>query len=125
MDPAALKDAARAELAGYLSMAVGKPHLWLQDGYVDLGLVTLARAEATLTEGRLITKREAMERLPRLGVDPHPPATVAPHGLVAHPTASLVRSARPIMPFPHVLQSDRSSVGLRRFIRAVLRACAA
>lgn len=68
VSPVALDAAVRAELSGYWSKAVAKPHLWLQDVYVDLGLLTLARAEATLTEGRLITKREALPRLPRFGV---------------------------------------------------------
>ncbi len=44
------------------------PWLWLDDVHVDLGLLTVARAEATITEGRLITKREALTRLGRLGV---------------------------------------------------------
>ena len=69
VDDAALRAAARAELTGYWAGAVRKPLLWLRDGYVDLGLITLARAEATLTEGRLITKREALTRLHRFGVD--------------------------------------------------------
>lgn len=64
----ALDAAVRAELSGYWGKAVAKPHLWLRDVYVDLGLLTLARAEATLTEGRLITKREALPRLARFGV---------------------------------------------------------
>jgi hypothetical protein len=47
--------------------AVDKPHLWTQDVWVDLGLMTLARATFTLREGRLISKREALEALPALG----------------------------------------------------------
>jgi hypothetical protein len=69
IDRAALKAAARAELSGYWSGAVRKPWLWFQDLYVDLGLLTLARVEATLADGRLITKREALTRLGRFGVD--------------------------------------------------------
>lgn len=68
VDAAALRDAARAELSGYWTMAVGKPKLWTQDVYVDLGLITLARVEATVGEDRLITKREAIGRLDRFGV---------------------------------------------------------
>jgi hypothetical protein len=56
---------ARSELTGYWAGAVRKPHLWLQDVYVDLGLLTLARVEATVTEDRLITKAEALTRLDR------------------------------------------------------------
>jgi hypothetical protein len=40
----------------------------LQDVYVDLGLLTVARVEATLTEDRLITKQEALTRLDRFEV---------------------------------------------------------
>lgn len=68
IDRAALQAAARAELSGYWRLAARKPWLWLEDVYVDLGLLTLARAEATITEGRLITKREALTRLHRFGV---------------------------------------------------------
>jgi len=68
IDAADLRAAALAELTGYWTKAVAKRHLWQQDVYVDLGLVTLARVEATLTENRLITKREAIERLGSFGV---------------------------------------------------------
>ncbi|MGW0839887.1 nucleotidyltransferase [Streptomyces sp. NPDC002787] len=47
--------------------AVDKAHLWEQDVWVSLGLLTFARATATLREGRLITKREALDLLPALG----------------------------------------------------------
>ena len=65
-----LATAVRGELTGYWTDALRKPHLWLQDVYVDVGLFTLARADATLREGRLVTKLEAMPRLAGLGVDP-------------------------------------------------------
>jgi hypothetical protein len=68
IDRAVLEAAARAELSGYWSGAVRKPWLWFHDVYVDLGLLTLARVEATLADGRLITKREALTRLDRFGV---------------------------------------------------------
>jgi hypothetical protein len=44
-----------------------QPDLWLQDIWVDLGLLTLARARVTMQDGRLITKREALEVLSGLG----------------------------------------------------------
>ncbi|MFF7049253.1 nucleotidyltransferase domain-containing protein [Streptomyces griseorubiginosus] len=47
--------------------AVDKAPLWSRDVWVDLGLVTFARASVTLREGRLISKREALELLPGLG----------------------------------------------------------
>jgi hypothetical protein len=68
VDRSALQTAARAELSGYWTGAVRKPWLWFDDLYVDLGLLTLARVEATLTDGRLITKKEALTRLHRFGV---------------------------------------------------------
>ncbi|MFJ4833957.1 nucleotidyltransferase domain-containing protein [Streptomyces sp. NPDC088747] len=47
--------------------AVDKARLWTDDGWVDLGPVTFARATVTLGEGRLISKREALDLLPGLG----------------------------------------------------------
>ncbi|GCB50363.1 nucleotidyltransferase domain-containing protein [Streptomyces sp. NL15-2K] len=47
--------------------AVDKAHLWRQDIWVDLGLMTFARATATLRDSSLISKREALEALPDLG----------------------------------------------------------
>ncbi|MEV5143245.1 nucleotidyltransferase [Streptomyces sp. NPDC052727] len=47
--------------------AVDKARLWRQDIWVDLGLLTFARATVTLREGRLISKREALSELAALG----------------------------------------------------------
>jgi len=63
-----LRGAARAELAGYWSRAVRKRSIWLEDVYVDIGLTVLARADATIRDGTLITKSEAIARMPDLGV---------------------------------------------------------
>ncbi|WP_405498275.1 hypothetical protein [Nocardia sp. NBC_00511] len=65
---AELCDAVRSELAGYWSSMLWRRWIWLRDFYVDLGLLTMARAEATLREGRLIGKGEAVTRLDRIGV---------------------------------------------------------
>jgi hypothetical protein len=46
---------------------VDRARLWKQDVWVDLGLVTFARATVTLRDGRLISKREALAELPSLG----------------------------------------------------------
>ncbi|WP_172638756.1 nucleotidyltransferase domain-containing protein [Streptomyces tailanensis] len=51
----------------YRRLVVDKAHLWTQDVWVDLGLLTFARATATLRDGRLISKREALDLLPTLG----------------------------------------------------------
>jgi hypothetical protein len=68
VDDAALRVAVRAELTGYWRKSVRWPWLWLNDWCVDLGLLTLARAEAALDDGQLITKSEALGHLDRFGV---------------------------------------------------------
>jgi hypothetical protein len=68
MTTAELHQAVRDELTGYWSSALNRPKIWLEDIYVDLSLITLARAEATLADGSLITKREALGRLDRFNV---------------------------------------------------------
>jgi CBS domain containing-hemolysin-like protein len=63
-----------AELAGYIRRDLrdywyphtARPDLWRADIWVDLGMLTLARATVTLRDGRLITKREALDVLGRL-----------------------------------------------------------
>ena len=67
---AELAEAARGELRGYWLGALRYPRRWLTDLHVDLGLTTVSRADVTIAEGRLITKREAIDRLPSLGVPP-------------------------------------------------------
>ncbi|WP_330457103.1 nucleotidyltransferase domain-containing protein [Streptomyces sp. NBC_00820] len=47
--------------------AVDKARVWRQDIWVDLGLLTFARATVTLREGRLISKRQALAELAGLG----------------------------------------------------------
>ncbi|WP_307619964.1 nucleotidyltransferase domain-containing protein [Streptomyces sp. V3I7] len=51
----------------YWRRQVDRADNWTQEVWVDLGMVTHARAAVTLREGRLITKREALETLPALG----------------------------------------------------------
>jgi len=62
-----LKDYIRADLRDYWYPNTARTDLWLRDIWVDLGLLTFARATVTLREGRLITKREALEILAGLG----------------------------------------------------------
>ncbi|MGW7363699.1 nucleotidyltransferase domain-containing protein [Streptomyces sp. NPDC054841] len=64
----------RADLEGFWLPATSKPTLWLRDIWVDLGLLTVARATVTLDDGRLITKGEALDVLRAMGA---PPAVVA------------------------------------------------
>ncbi|MEU9285404.1 nucleotidyltransferase domain-containing protein [Streptomyces sp. NPDC048275] len=47
--------------------ALREARLWNLDVWVDLGMLTFARAGTTLRDGRLISKREALELLPELG----------------------------------------------------------
>jgi len=63
-----LAAAARTELRGYWTGAVRRRTVWDTDLHVDLGLTTVARADVTIATGKLITKREAIDRLPGLGV---------------------------------------------------------
>ncbi|MFI1866040.1 nucleotidyltransferase domain-containing protein [Streptomyces jumonjinensis] len=51
------------DLREYWRPAVRRRRLWRQDAWVDLGLLTLARASATLRTGALITKAEALDVL--------------------------------------------------------------
>lgn len=61
-----LADYVRGNLRDYWYPKTGKPALWMRDIWVDLGLLTLARASVTLQDGRLISKREALDVLGRL-----------------------------------------------------------
>lgn len=70
MSEADLREAARHELSGYWTQALRRPRAWLQDVYVNLGLIVLARADATLAGDGIITKHEALTRLDRFHVPP-------------------------------------------------------
>jgi hypothetical protein len=63
-----LATAARTELTTVWRPATRRPWLWWQDQWVDLGLTTLVRAEATVHDGTLLTKSAAIERLASFGV---------------------------------------------------------
>ncbi|AUG75037.1 nucleotidyltransferase [Kitasatospora sp. MMS16-BH015] len=69
--PGQLEEFIRRDLREFWLPATGKPRLWLRDIWVDLGLLVLARATATLRDGRLITKAEALTELLALGAPPH------------------------------------------------------
>jgi hypothetical protein len=63
-----LQAAVRAELADYWRGKARRRQIWLQDVWVDFGLVTLPRAAALLRDGELITKSQAIGRLGDFGV---------------------------------------------------------
>jgi len=52
----------------YWPEMIGRPEVWLQDRWVDSGLVMLPRVAAVLRDGELITKSEAIGRLADFGV---------------------------------------------------------
>lgn len=62
-----LADYIRADMRDFWYPYTARADVWLKDIWVDLGLLTFARATVTLREGRLITKREALEVLASLG----------------------------------------------------------
>jgi hypothetical protein len=62
-----LADYVRADLRDFYYPKTDRADLWLRDIWVDLGMLTLARADVTLREGRLITKREALDVLAEMG----------------------------------------------------------
>ena len=71
LGPVAIADlqaAVREEITGYWRRVARRRRCWLQDTWVDFGLITLPRAEALLTAGDLITKSEAIRRLSGFGV---------------------------------------------------------
>lgn len=64
---AQLADYVRADLRDFYYPHTERADLWLRDIWVDLGMLTLARADVTLRDGRLITKREALDVLDGMG----------------------------------------------------------
>ncbi|MFB6675705.1 nucleotidyltransferase domain-containing protein [Streptomyces sp. NPDC056390] len=67
MDDRTLREYILADLAGYWRPRTGRPELWLENIWVDLGLMVLARATVTLRDGTLISKAEALAVLTELG----------------------------------------------------------
>lgn len=65
-----LADFIRRDLRDFWYPASAKRTRWLQDVWVDLGPLTLARATVTLRDGRLITKGEALDVLASLDAPP-------------------------------------------------------
>jgi len=62
-----LADFVVKDLEGFWRPSLDHPEWWERDIWVDLGLLTLARATVTLRDGRLITKAEALDVLTELG----------------------------------------------------------
>jgi hypothetical protein len=58
-----LRQAARAELAGYWTWAARRPWMWLDRTVADLGLTAMARARYTIATGTLLSKTQAIEQV--------------------------------------------------------------
>ncbi|MEV0594566.1 nucleotidyltransferase domain-containing protein [Nonomuraea cavernae] len=105
-----LADFIRADLRGFWLVKTRGRRRWLQDVWVDLGLVTVARATVTLRDGRLISKREALGVLLDLG---------APAKVVAD-----IRARRYGLPRPRISRFRRARLArafLGKTIRQTLR----
>ena len=55
------------DLESFWRPSLDHPEVWERDIWVDLGLLTLARATVTLRDGKLITKAQALGVLTELG----------------------------------------------------------
>jgi len=106
-----LEDFIRRDLAEYWLPATGRPLLWLQDIWVDLGLLVLARATVTLRDGRLITKGEALTELPALG---------APADVVRDIRERRYADPEPIGRLRRVRRAVRARAFVRRGIKRTL-----
>ncbi|MEW9554016.1 nucleotidyltransferase domain-containing protein [Nonomuraea sp. NPDC050783] len=103
---AELAEFVRADLRDFWLVMTRGRRRWLRDIWVDLGTVTVARATVTLADGRLITKREALDVLAGLG---------APEVVVAD-----VRARRYGTPPPKLSRFRRAKLA-RAFIRSAIR----
>ncbi|QYC38258.1 Nucleotidyltransferase domain protein [Nonomuraea coxensis DSM 45129] len=103
---AELAEFVRTDLRDFWLVKTQGRRRWLHDVWVDLGTVTVARAAVTLADGRLITKREALDLLPGMG---------APELVVADVTARRYGTPRP------PLSRFRRAKLARAFIRPAIR----
>jgi hypothetical protein len=103
----------RESLRGYWLDATRRRRRWRQDIWVDLGMLTYARGVVTLRDGRLITKREALEELGRLG---------APARVVEDIRARRYGEQPPGGPFWRSRRGHRTRVFVRDGIRRTVAA---
>lgn len=62
-----LADFVVQDLESFWLPALDHPEWWMRDIWIDLGLLTLARAATTLRDGKLITKADALGVLTEMG----------------------------------------------------------
>ena len=101
----------RADLRDYWLPATAARARWLDDIWVDLGLLTYARATVTLRDGRMITKREALDVLADLAA---PPAVL--QNIHHRRYAPLVT---PLTPRERLRRAHRTRTYLRRSLRSM------
>ena len=106
-----LADYIRGDLRDFWYPSTARADLWLRDIWVDLGLLTFARATVTLREGRLITKREALEVLTSLD---------APSDIVRDIYQRRYESAAPMSETWRVMRGYRARTYLREGIGQAL-----
>jgi len=106
-----LADFIRADLRDNWYPHTEQADLWLRDIWVDVGLLTFARATVTLRDGRLITKREALDVLAGLG---------APGRLVRDIRQRRYENPPPISETWRAERGEQASTFLREGIRRVL-----
>ncbi|MFJ8440789.1 nucleotidyltransferase domain-containing protein [Kitasatospora griseola] len=97
----------RTDLRVYWYPVTDRPGPWQRDIWVDFGPITTTRATVALRESRLITKREAIARLPSLD---------APSELVADIVARRYGTPLPLTDE----QRDRRAEQARLFTRAAI-----
>jgi hypothetical protein len=98
----------RADLRDFWLPATAAPLRWLQDVWVDLGMLTLARATVTLADGRLLTKGQALDTLTAMNA---PPSVVAD-----------IRARRYATPLPLTLPARlHRAHTTRRYLRRTLK----
>ena len=106
-----LDEFVRRDLREYWLPHAAKRQYWMIDLWVDLGMVTVARATVTLRTGRLITKAEALEELTALR---------APAEVVADIRARRYGEAVPLNPYRRRHRAQRTGPFLRSGIKAAL-----
>lgn len=106
-----LADYIRGDLRDNWYPETERADVWLQDIWVDIGLTTFARATVTLRDGRLITKREALEVLAGLG---------APAGLVRDIYQRRYENPPPASEAWRAERGEQARTFLREGIRQVL-----
>lgn len=101
----------RADLQSFWLPVTARRKPWYADIWVDLGLVTVARAHVTLSSGELITKRAALGLLPGMG---------APESVVRDVARRRYGPAGAVNPFWRQRRAVLTQVFLQSAIPAVI-----